>query len=515
MSKQHAVVIGAGFGGLSAAAHLAKGGFRVTLLERNSWVGGRAQVLESEGYRFDMGPSWYWMPGEHDRWFSDLGFDRRDFYDLTRVDPSYRVYYGDTDPGERENIVDIPADIESAAEVFESYETGAGAKLKRYLTDSKHKYDLALTHFIYRNYRTLFDFVNWTSIRNAGALDIHRSYAGLVHGHFSHPYLRKILEFPVVFLGSSAATTPAVYTLMNYVDFVLGTWYPDGGFARVATSMRSVCESLGVEFRLETEVIGLKTEGHEVTRVLFRNDCDEDEMEADVVVANADYPHVELELLPEQRRSFSRNVWNRKALSPAVLNFYVGFDTSIPELTHHTFFFDADWDTHFDSVYKNPRWIEEPLFYLHVPSKSDPNVAPQGHEAVYILVPIAPGLEDTPERRERYFELVMDRMEARTGAALREHVVFRRSYSINDFRHDYNAYRGTAFGLGQTLLQTAYFRPANRSKKLSNLYYCGHYTVPGTGTTMSTISGIMVAQRIFEEHGGAPTIVQGRAPATG
>lgn len=514
MSTQHAVVIGAGFGGLSAAAHLAKAGYRVTVLERNSWVGGRAQVLEAEGFHFDMGPSWYWMPGEHDRWFADLGFDRREFYGITRVDPSYRVYYGDTEPRERENVVDVPADAEAAAAVFERYEPGAGERLARYLADSEQKYTLAMTHFIYKNYRSLFDFVNRTSIANARALDIHRSYGGLVRRTFSHPYLRKILEFPVVFLGSTAESTPAVYTLMNYVDFVLGTWYPDGGFSRVAEAMRAVCERLGVEFRLGTEVTRLRSAGGQVSRIVCRNDCDEDELTADIVVANADYPHVEIELLEDGDRSFSARRWNRKALSPAVLNFYVGFDKPIEAFTHHTFFFDADWDTHFDAVYKNPRWIEEPLFYLHVPTKSDRNVAPAGHEAVYILVPVAPGLEDTPERRERYFELVMDRMEARTGVSLRDHVVFRRSYSINDFRTDYNAYRGTAFGLGQTLLQTAWFRPANRSKKLSNLYYCGHYTVPGTGTTMSTISGIMAAQRILEDHGGTPTIREGRAPVS-
>lgn len=507
-------MIGAGFGGLSAAAHLAKGGFKVTVLERNTWVGGRAQVLESQGFRFDMGPSWYWMPGEHDRWFADLGFERGNYYGLTRVDPSYRVYFGDTEPQEAENVVDVPADPKAAAEVFERYERGGGAALERYLADAERKYDLAMTHFIYKNYRSLFDFVNATSVSNAGALDIHRSYGGLVKGRFSHPYLQKILEFPVVFLGSSADTTPAVYTLMNYVDFVLGTWYPDGGFSRVATAMREVCESLGVEFRLGSEVTGLRTSGGRVHRVAYRNDCDEDEIEADVVVANADYPHVELELVPQADRSVSPGRWKRKSLSPAVLNFYVGFDKRIPEFTHHTFFFDAPWKPHFDAVYKNPQWIDDPLFYLHVPSITDPGVAPEGHEAVYILVPVAPGLEDTADRRERYFEMVMDRMEARTGAALRDHVVFRQSYSLNDFRRDYNAYRGTAFGLGQTLFQTAWFRPGNRSKKVENLYYCGHYTVPGTGTTMSTISGIMAAQRIFEDGGYEPTITLGRPPVS-
>ncbi|MFP4067500.1 MAG: phytoene desaturase family protein [Spirochaetaceae bacterium] len=513
MAGQHAVIIGAGFGGLSAAAHVARAGYRVTLVERNTWVGGRAQVLEADGYRFDMGPSWYWMPGEHDRWFSDLGFDRRDFYGITRVDPSYRVYFGDTEPRERDNVVDIPADAEAAAGVFERYESGAGDRLTRYLSDCERRYSLALRHFIYKNYRSLFDFVNRTSISNARPLAIHRSYGGLVREAFGHPYLRKILQFPVVFLGSAASNTPAVYTLMNYVDFMLGTWYPDGGFSAVAEAMRTVCERLGVEFRLGTEVTALRCSGGRVTRVALRDGCDEDELTADVVVANADYPHVELDLLAPEDRSLGARHWRRKALSPAVLNFYLGLDRRMPELAHHTFFFDADWDEHFDAVYRHPRWVENPLFYVHVPSVTDEHLAPGGHEVVYVLVPLAPGLEDTAEKREHYYRLVLDRMEARMGVNLRDHVVFRRSYALDDFRRDYNAYRGTAFGLGQTLLQTAWFRPANRSKKLGNLYYCGHYTVPGTGTTMSTISGVVAAQRILEDQGMARTIPANRPPA--
>ncbi|MFP4484014.1 MAG: phytoene desaturase family protein [Spirochaetaceae bacterium] len=501
MSGKSILVIGAGFGGLSAAAYLAKEGYEVTVVEKNGWPGGRAQAVEQDGYRFDMGPSWYWMPEEHDRWFRDLGYDRSKLYGLSRVDPSYTVFYGDPSvPGERRRL-DVPANVDGAAEVFEQVEGGAGAQLRAFLDQSKAKYDLAMNNFIYKNFYTLFDFVNWTTIRNLGTLNILKNYRSMIRRYISHPDLQKILEFPVVFLGSSARNTPAMYTLMNHIDFNLGTWYPDGGFSGVADAMRTVCADLGVKFVFNCEVTGLVTDNGRVTRVQVRDGCDTDELAPDVVVANADYPHVELELLPESARSIPARRWDRAALAPAVVNYYIGLNRKLDGLAHHTFFFDADWDEHFSAVYEKPRWIDDPLFYIHIPSKTDPDVAPEGGEALFILVPAAPGLEASELLRKRYFDNVMDRMEAHTGMSIRDSVVVYRDYSLEEFRRDYNAYKGNAFGLGQTLFQTAYFRPSNKSRKLSNLYYAGQFTVPGTGTTMSTISGRVVTDRIKKEHG--------------
>ncbi len=491
------VVIGSGFGGISAAAWLAKKGYQVTVLEKNSWVGGRARVLEAEGFRFDMGPSWYWMPEEHDRWFRELGADRRDFYNVLRVDPSYRVYFGDIVPGEHRNVVDVPADREGARRVFESYEPGAGAALDRYLEDCARKYRISMSSFIYRNFYTILDFVNWTAIRNSPRLNLTQSYAGRIRKFFRHPYLQRMLEFPVVFLGSAARKTPAVYTLMNHIDFDLGTWYPDGGFGTVVEAMQKVAEGLGVTFRFGEEVTRINvSDGKARSVTVTAANGEVQEVEADHVVANADYPYVEQSLLAEQYRSISPRRWERAVLAPAVVNYYLGFDRKLDEFTHHTFFFDSDWNEHFDAVYDNPRWIEKPLFYLHVPSRTDPSCAPVGKEAVFLLIPSAPGLEDTPERRASYLEHALERMEARTGRPLRQHLVYQSSMSLNDFTRDYHAYKGNAFGLGQTLLQTAWFRPANRSRKVQNLYFAGQYTVPGTGTTMSMISGEVTAERI-------------------
>ena len=494
------VVVGAGFGGISAAAYLAQAGYDVTVYEKNSWVGGRARVLDRDGFRFDMGPSWYWMPDEHDRWFTDMGVRREDYYAIRRVDPSYKVYFGDSLPGEWRNEVTVPADFEAAKALFESYEPGAGAKLEAFVEQAKRKYEFAMSGFIYRNFYSPFDMMNGAFIRNLHRLNLFTSYRGLIERYFDHPYLRKILEFPVVFLGSFARRTPAVYTLMNYIDFGLGTWYPEGGFGKVVESMQKVAESKGARFVFNTEVTGIRSSNGEATSVFLRNECDEDEIVADAVVANADYPYVENELLQPADRSLPIEKWKNRTFAPAVLNYYVGFNRKLPFFAHHTFFFDTDWNDHFDAVYGDRRWPADPLFYLHIPSMTDPGCAPDGHEAMFILVPCALGLDDPDDLREHYYDLVMKRMERLTGEKLRDSVVFRETMSIREFSSDYNAYEGTAFGLGQTLFQTAYFRPMNKSKKLSNLYYAGHYTVPGTGTTMSMISGKLAAMRISTEH---------------
>lgn len=501
-SNKRITVIGAGFGGLSAAAYSAKEGYDVTVLEKNSWVGGRAQVTEFSGYRFDMGPSWYWMPGEHDRWFADLGYERKDFYGMTRVDPSYTVFYGTGSERDPHRRIVIPADFDKACRVFERIEKGAGRRLEQFIEQSGEKYRFAMENFIQKNYYSPFDFFNWTSLKNLSTLDVGKSYRDLIRRYISHPDLQKILEFPVVFLGSHAKQTPAMYSLMNYIDFALGTWYPDGGFSRIAEAMYEVCVDLGVRFHFSREVVGFEKEGKRIRGVRHRSPAGEEEVsETDYVVANADYPHVELSLLDPHERSIPEKSWRKKSLAPSVLNFYVALDRRLEGIAHHSFFFDSNWDEHFDAVYSRPRWIDRPLFYIHVPSITDPHVAPEGGEVLYILIPAGCGLEAPSELREQYLRHTIARMEEHTGMDISSHIVDYRTYSLEDFTADYHAYRGNAFGLGQTMRQTAYFRPPNRSKKIPNLFYAGQFTVPGTGTTMSSISGRLIPERIREKEG--------------
>ncbi len=513
-SSRSVVIIGAGMGGLSAAAFLAKGGFRVTVIDRLSAVGGRIQTLERDGFRFDMGPSWYWMPDEHDRWFRMFGENRQDLYAISRVDPSYRIFF----TGSGAVSLDLPANLDAACDCFESIESGAGNRLREYLDLCERRYRMVMDNFIYRNWRFRGSIVNRKTFMNLPLLRLMSNYRRETRRFFRHPHLLKILEFPSVFLGSNPQKTPAIYTLMNHIDFCLGTWYPAGGFRSVAESMRLVAERQGVQFMLDTEARGLVVERgaaarisewargrsgrrRRVVAIRANRGGRVVELDADIVACNADYHFVEQELLAKGDRSYSERYWRRRNLAPSALNFYVGIDCKLEELRHHTFFFDHDWDDHFDAVYHHPRRVDDPLFYIHLPSHSDPTAAPRGRSALFILVPIAPGLELSSDEIETLFQRIIARIERCCQRPIAPHIMFSQSYTVKDYQRDFHSYRGNAFGLGQTLWQTASFRPNNRSRRISNLYYCGHYTTPGTGTTMSMISGEMVARRIIEEWG--------------
>ncbi len=489
-----AVVIGAGIGGISAAAHLARTGASVAVYERLPTEGGRAQVWRKDGYRFDMGPSWYWMPEVHDQWFSTLGYNRADYYGLTRLSPSYRAVFSS-------GTYDVPSDLAQLRELFNTLERGAGARLDDYLERCRQRYEYSMKTFIYRNFDSILDIADPSVIRHIGLVKPWRSYHGEVRRYFRSSEIHRILEYPVVFLGSSPQKTPAVYTLMNWIDFGLGSWYPDGGFGNVLAGMRAVAESLGVRFYFNSECTAIevangKATGVEICSVpggkaLGRVGC------RGGVIANADYHFVEQTLLAPRYRSYSGRYWGRRRLSPSVVNFYLGLDTVIPDLQHHTFFFDSDWDGHFASVYRHKRHIRDPLFYIHAPGCTDPGAAPVGGSALFVLIPIAAGIQDSLDIRGGYFDAVCRRIQGHTGCDIRKHIVVERSYSISDFERDYNAYRGNAFGLGHTLLQTASFRPRNYSTRVDGLYYCGHFTTPGTGTTMSMLSGELAVQRLL------------------
>ena len=497
-SQQRVIIIGAGFGGLSAAACLAHSGCEVTVLERLRTVGGRAQTLQHAGFHFDIGPSWYWMPDEHDRWFALFGERRSDYYSISRLDPSYRVYFGDIVAGESRRVVDMPAAAEGAAELFDYYEPGAGRQFQRHIAACQRRYELAMSHFIYRNWERPLQIINRTTLSHLAALRLDRSYAGLIESRFKHPYLRRILQFPTVFLGADPSRIPAVYTLMNHIDFGLGTWYPAGGFGAVVAAMRRVAERQGARFLLATEAMAIESDQGRARAVRCRDaDGIEERLAADAVVVNADYPYAEQELLVAADRDHTPRWWRRRRLAPSALNFYIALDRRLAPLAHHTFFFDSDWHTHISDIYHRPRWPRAPLFYLHIPSRTDPTAAPPDCESLFVLIPIAAGLEDSPSIRDHYLDLVLKRIERRSGLNIAPHIKFLRSWSVNDFAGQFNAYRGNAFGLGQTLLQTAGFRPANRSRRLANLYYCGHFTQPGTGTTMSMISGELAARRVI------------------
>ena len=479
-------VIGAGFAGLSAACHLAKAGYEVEIIEQHSSPGGRARQFQAEGYTFDMGPSWYWMPDVFERFFEQFGRQRSDYYDLMRLDPSYTVRWDDG------SAWDIPANYDELKALLESEEPGAAEQLDKFMAEAEFKYRVGMNKLVYKPGQSLMEFADLGFLKGALRLQVFSSIAKHIAKHFRSPKIRQLMEFPVLFLGALPEKTPALYSLMNYADIKGGTWYPPGGMHKIVEGMVKLAEELGVRFQYNTAVEQITTEDGRVTGLM----TNQGHLPADVVVAGADYHHVEQELLSEDMRQYSDKYWDKRVMAPSSLIYYIGIDRKLPNLHHHTLFFDADFKQHAAEIYTAPNWPDRPLFYLCAPSITDTSVAPEGHENLFFLIPVAAGLEDTPELREHYFDGLCKRLEVMTGVDIRPHIQYKRSYAQSDFINDYNAFKGNAYGLANTLFQTAIFKPRMQHKRLKNLFYTGQLTVPGPGVPPSLISGEVVAQLI-------------------
>lgn len=486
MSKK-VVVIGAGFSGLAVAAKLAQSGFAVTVLEKNDMAGGRARKFDAEGFMFDMGPSWYWMPDVFERYFEHFGKKVSDYYDLVRLDPSYAVWFG---PGER---MDIPADMQALEALFESVEPGSAAALRRFLKEAKYKYEVGMRDFVEKPSLSALEFADWRIVASLFRLQMFTSMTKHLSGLFRHERLIKLLEFPVLFLGATPQRTPALYSLMNYADIALGTWYPMGGMHKIIEGMQKLALELGVDIRCNQEVAAIQTSNGRADRVLT---TDGQSYAADIVVGGADYHHIESKLLPENARNYSESYWQSRTMAPSCLLFYIGVNKRLKNILHHNLFFDEDFGKHAREIYDSPAWPEKPLFYVSAPSVTDPSVAPEGCENLFLLIPVAPGLEDTPAIREHYYDLIMSRFEQLTEQSIRDAVVYKRSYAHTDFVQDYHAFKGNAYGLANTLLQTAFLKPKILNKHIPNLYYTGQLTVPGPGVPPSLISGLVVAKEV-------------------
>jgi len=483
------IVIGAGFAGMAAAASLAQQGFRVQVLEKHDRPGGRARSFSAQGFTFDMGPSWYWMPDVFEKYFRKFGKTTADYYELLRLDPSYTVIFGEND------FMPVPAQMPAMHALFESLEPGSSKKLDAFLNQAAYKYEVGINQLVYKPGRSLTEFLDWHLLQDVFRMDVFQSMHQHVRKFFRNEKIIKLMEFPVLFLGALPQNTPALYSLMNYADIALGTWYPRGGMYKIVEGMASLAESVGVEFLYNQEVNWLETEGKNIQRV----HTTEKIFAADVVVAGADYHHVEKALLPQAKQSYSDSYWNKRVMAPSSLIFYLGIDKKLENLQHHNLFFDEDFEPHAQEIYTTPRWPTNPLFYVSAPSKTDASVAPAGCENLFILIPVAPGLPDDESTRERYYDLVLNRLEKLTRQKIREHVIFKRSYAHQDFITDYHAFKGNAYGLANTLMQTAILKPGLKSKKLNNLYYTGQLTVPGPGVPPSLISGQVVAQEVARE----------------
>jgi phytoene desaturase len=483
------IVIGAGFAGLSAATKLADEGYDVTILEKNSMAGGRARVFEEQGFTFDMGPSWYWMPDIFERYFAEFNKKPSDYYHLTRLDPSYKVIFGADDE------ISLPANMSELENLFESIESGSSKRLSDFLAESKYKYDVGIGEFVWKPSISITEFFDFRLVSKAFSLDMFASFGKHIRKFFKSERLLKLMEFPILFLGATPQNTPALYSLMNYAEIALGTWYPMGGMHEIVKGMVAVAEEKGVKIKLNEPVTRILVEGGTAKKVI----TNKGEYNIDVVVGGADYHHIESKLLDTEHRNYSEKYWDNRTMAPSSLLFYLGVNRRVEKLIHHNLFFDEDFNLHADEIYTNPKWPSKPLFYASAPSKTDASVAPEGCENLFILIPIAPDLEDNEEIREKYYKIVMERLEKYVGHDVRSHVVYKKSFAVSDFKEEYNSFKGNAYGLANTLLQTAFLKPSLKNKKVKNLYYTGQLTVPGPGVPPSLISGLVVAQQVMKE----------------
>ena len=479
-------VIGSGVAGLSCASFLAKGGQKVTLLEKNESIGGRARKFAVDGFTFDMGPSWYWMPDVFERFYNQFGYTTGDFYELKRLDPSYRVFWKDN------TYSDVPADINEFKNWFETLEKGSSKKLDLFLSEAKYKYEVGINDLVHKPSLSLLEFFDTRIISGVFKMHLFSSFSKYVRKYFKHPKIIELLEFPVLFLGAMPKDTPALYSLMNYADIELGTWYPMGGMSKIIDSFEKIAREQGVEIMTNQEVTGFeKIEGKIVATKTNKGLI----IPNDFVVSGADYQHTDQKLL-NGSANYAQKYWDKRVMAPSSLLFYLGVEGKINNLEHHNLFFDEDFHQHAIEIYKSPSWPSKPLFYVCCPSKTDESVAPKGNENVFILIPLAPGIEDSEEQREKYYNIVMNRLEQKTNSTIKEKVTFKKSYCINDFKSDYNAFKGNAYGLANTLKQTAIFKPKLKNKNLSNMFYTGQLTTPGPGVPPSIISGEVVAKEV-------------------
>ncbi|NCN04156.1 MAG: phytoene desaturase [Spirochaetales bacterium] len=483
------VVVGGGFAGLSTAAYLSKQGFGVTLVEKNSDIGGRARIWKEKDYVFDMGPSWYLMPEVFDAFFEELGLRREDYYKTSKLDTSYRVFF------EGKSSVDVSADLEKTKAVFDTFEPDGGKKLEKYLSQAEYKYKIAMGEFLYKEYKSIFDFMNKRMMTEGLKLNVFQSLDAFVRKTFSSTEARQILEYAMVFLGSSPSNAPALYSLMSHVDMNLGVYFPEGGLGGVALAMEKAAKDLGVQVLKDWEVTGYQYNGDTIIAVHGKNET----LTCDGVVFTGDYQFNEVSLLTSKHRSISEKKWNSMTVAPSMYIMYLGINKKLENLEHHNLYFSHDWDTHFDTIFKKPSWPENPCFYLSCVSKTSDGFAPPGKENVFILVPVAPGLQDTDENRNNYRNQILGHIAATTGEDLRPHIEVERIFTHRDFSRDYNAFKGTALGISHTLNQTAIFRPSFKSKKVPNLYYSGQYTHPGVGVPMVLIASKLVSEKVGRE----------------
>ncbi|WP_299526979.1 NAD(P)/FAD-dependent oxidoreductase [Winogradskyella sp.] len=475
-------IIGSGFSSLSASCYLAKAGHKVAIYEKNATVGGRARQLIKDGFTFDIGPSWYWMPDIFEKFFNDFGKSTSDYYQLDKLSPAYKIFFSD-------EVITIGDHMDQICEEFERIEAGSSKPLRKFIAQAQDHYDIAINKVVLKPGISPFELVTKDTVTRVDRF--FKTISSEVRKNFKNPKLISTLEFPVLFLGAKPSDTPSFYSFMNFADFGLGTWHPKGGMYEIIKAMKSLAESLGVEVNTNSNVEKINVENGKAIGLRVNGNT----IDSDIVLSGADYHHSET-LLDQNYRQYSEAYWDKRTFAPSSLLFYVGFNKKLKAIEHHNLFFDTSFENHAEEIYDDPKWPENPLFYVNFPSVTDKSMAPEGCETGFFLIPIAPGLEDTPELREQYFDIIINRFENITNQNVKDHILFKESFCVNDFVSEYNSYKGNAYGMANTLKQTAFLRPKLKSKKVDGLYFTGQLTVPGPGVPPSLISGKLVADLI-------------------
>lgn len=483
-------IVGAGIGGLAAAALLAMDGGEVTVIEKNKNVGGRASAFSRNGFTFDMGPTWYLMPELFDNFFAEFGKSTSDFYKIEKLDPAYRVFFDD---GE---TVDISPKMDENYELFDSLERDGGARLQEFLEDCETLYKSVLKT-LYLDLDTPLKILNREVLFQGTKINIFESVENFVNKRFQSDKARKILKYSVGFIGTPPSKSPAFYSILNYVKMVQGVYYPEGGIRQIVNTLYSLAKSHGVEFVLGREVGKIDVVDGVARRVI----ADDMTIDSDVVVVNGDYAHAETQLLEPRYRTYDTAYWEKRTMTPSALIAYIGLDKKVESLTIHNVFLERDWSENFYQIFDTTRarWPDYASYYVHVPSRAEKSAAPLDGEALFILIPVAAGLKDSTEQRERLLSNILRDLENKTRERIINNIVFKQLFSISDFSTRYNAFKGSALGLAHTLRQTAFWRPRHRSKKVKNLYYTGQYTHPGIGVPLVLVSSQIVRRKILKE----------------
>jgi phytoene desaturase len=480
--KTKVIIIGSGFSSLSASCYLAKEGFDVTIYEKNGTVGGRARQLIRDGFTFDMGPSWYWMPDIFDRFFADFNKKTSDYYQLDKLSPAYKIFFED-------DTITIGDCMDKICKEFERIENGSSIHLRKFISEAQENYNIAINKIVLRPGLSPIELITPETITKVD--QFFKTISSEVRKKFKNPKLISTLEFPVLFLGAKPNKTPSFYNFMNFADFGLGTWHPKGGMYEIIKAMKNLAEELGVKINTNSPVDKIIVDNGVVNGITSNGETHN----STFVLSGADYHHSET-LLDKKYKQYSEKYWDKKTFAPSSLLFYIGLNKKIENIEHHNLFFDTDFELHAKEIYDNPKWPKDPLFYANFPSVTDSSMAPDGCETAFFLVPIATDLTDSQDIREHYFNLIMHRFQKQTKQNISDNIIFKESFCVRDFKEQYNSCKGNAYGLANTLTQTAFLRPSLKSNKVKNLFFTGQLTVPGPGVPPALISGKIVSQLI-------------------